>query len=302
MMQDDAVSRGHNFEDDAHSRTVGSLLTQLPVTVVIPVKNEEHNLPRCLEKLERFAQILVVDSGSTDRTREIAAAFNAIILEFKWDGHFPKKRNWVLLNYRFETPWVLFLDADEYINNQFCDALVKAINDQNFVGFWLTYTNHFLGRELRYGVPQRKLSLFRVGSGLYERIEESNWSSLDMEVHEHPVLRGAIGEINTPINHEDYNGLGKFLTKHVQYAKWEARRYFEIGSTETERFTRRQGLKYKYITSWWFSWLYFTYSYVVRLGFMDGQAGFMYAFYKLWYFLSIRRMIHELKSEITKEE
>ncbi|MER9242383.1 glycosyltransferase family 2 protein [Mesorhizobium sp. M0633] len=301
MLQDDAAARGGNFGDDKQSRTAGSPLTQLPVTVVIPVKNEEHNLPRCLEKLGRFAQIVVVDSDSSDCTREIAATFNARVLEFKWDGHYPKKRNWVLLNYNFETPWVLFLDADEYLDAQFCDALIRALDDPAVVGFWLTYTNHFLGRELRYGVPQRKLSLFRVGAGVYERIEESNWSSLDMEVHEHPVLKGAIGEIRIPINHEDYNGLGKFLTKHVQYAKWEARRYFEIALAEPEKFTRRQRLKYKYITRWWFSWSYFVYSYVFRLGFMDGQAGFMYAFYKLWYFLSIRRMIYELESEVVKE-
>lgn len=301
-MQHDMVSHGGNFFTDAQSETSGPRSAPIPVTVVIPVRNEEHNLPRCLAQLGRFAQIVVVDSGSTDRTGEIAAEFNATILEFRWDGQYPKKRNWVLLNYRFETPWVLFLDADEYVTEQFCDALSRVINAPDVTGFWLTYTNHFLGRELRYGVPQRKLSLFRVGAGLYERINETNWSSLDMEVHEHPVLKGIIGEINIPISHEDYNGLGKFLAKHVQYATWEARRYFEIGSAESESFTKRQKLKYKYITKWWFAWLYFVYSYFFRLGFLDGKAGFAYAFYKLWYFFTIREMIYELKVTSAKED
>ena len=86
----------------------------LNITVVIPVRNEEKNLPSCLKALgSDFTEIVVVDSVSSDRTREIASAAGAVVLDFVWDGKFPKKRNWALRNYRFKTPWVLFLDADE---------------------------------------------------------------------------------------------------------------------------------------------------------------------------------------------
>ena len=90
------------------------MLNQL-LTIVIPVKNEEKNLPGCLENIKTFGNVVIVDSGSTDRTLEIAAEFGREVVQFKWDGQFPKKRNWVLRNYEFKTSWVMFLDADERI-------------------------------------------------------------------------------------------------------------------------------------------------------------------------------------------
>ena len=80
----------------------------LPVTVAIPVKNEEANLERCLERLGPFAEVVVIDSGSTDRTCEIAKSYNARIVNFQWNGCYPKKRNWFLLNDPPRQPWVLF--------------------------------------------------------------------------------------------------------------------------------------------------------------------------------------------------
>lgn len=298
MTQDHTISTHDPSLADVAS-IVGSQPAKLPVTVVVPVKNEEGNLPKCLARLKRFAHVVVVDSGSTDRTKQIASEFDAEVLLFKWDGLYPKKRNWVLLNYKFETAWVLFLDADEYVTDVFLDALGEAIESTDVAGFWLRYTNHFLGRELRYGVPQRKLSLFKVGAGLYEKIDESNWSNLDMEVHEHPIIVGKIGEIKEPIRHEDYSGLDRFLGKHIQYARWEANRYHTLDLADGSKFTRRQIVKYRNMNRPWFPWVYFIYSYGLRLGFLDGGPGFLYAFYKLWYFVSIRRMILE---SLTKQD
>jgi glycosyltransferase involved in cell wall biosynthesis len=92
------------MQDDAGSRPP-------PVTAAVPVKNEACNLAACLERLSRFAEIVVIDSGSTDRTREIAERFGARIVDFTWDGRYPKRRNWFLLDDPPSQPWVLFLDA-----------------------------------------------------------------------------------------------------------------------------------------------------------------------------------------------
>ena len=270
----------------------------LPVTVVVPVKNEERNLARCLSSLDRFAEVIVVDSGSTDRTGEIARGAGASVIPFEWNGRYPKKRNWFLLNHQPNSPWVLFLDADEAANPQFCDEVSRAVADDGIQGYWLNYTNHFLGRRLRYGVPQRKLALFRVGKALYERVEEVSWSKLDMEVHEHPVVEGRIGEILTPLEHNDDRGIGSFIDRHRDYAAWEARRALLLedeDSGQQKGRTQRQRIKYGYIERWWYPWGYFFYAYVVRLGFLDGAAGFHYAFYKAWYFLTVRLMIRELR-------
>lgn len=194
-MTDNAVSQT-SAGPSAHAAIPAAGCTSLPVTVAIPVKNEEANLAACLARLSRFAEIVVIDSGSTDRTREIAQNFGARIVDFTWDGRYPKKRNWFLLNDPPNQPWVLFLDADEFVDDAFCDALARALERDDRNGYWLTYTNHFLGRPLRHGLVQRKLALFRVGLALYEQIDEEGWSRLDMEIHEHPILEGPLGEID----------------------------------------------------------------------------------------------------------
>lgn len=267
----------------------------LPVTAAVPVRNEEANLARCLTRLNRFAEVVVIDSGSTDQTREIAENFQVRIVDFRWDGRYPKKRNWMLLNAPPKQPWVLFLDADEFVDQQFCDALANAIAAPDYQGYWLNYTNYFLGKKLKYGLEQRKLSLFRVGKGFYERIDEDGWSQLDMEIHEHPIVSGRVGEIKVPIEHCDYKGIGKFIEKHRHYALWEARRYRELeeDTAAWKNFTLRQRFKYRYLNRWWYPWLYFIFTYLIKRGFLDGGAGFHYAFYKAWYFQTIRLLIRE---------
>lgn len=294
---------------------------KLPVTVVIAVKNEERNLPLCLERLSRFSKIVVIDSGSTDQTRAIAEKFGCEFIPFKWDGHYPKKRNWYLLNHHVDTPWVFFLDADEYVTDEFVNELERAIVKTQHAGFWVNYSNYFLGQELKHGVPQLKLPLFKVGAGLYERINEDAWSSLDMEVHEHPVLQGSVGELKSKIDHNDFKGLHSYIAKHNEYSSWEARRYMklqiagatmrasttatavtETGTTpnvlaDSEHFTATQRRKYNNLTHWWLAPAYFLYTFVYKLGFLDGRAGYAFARMKAIYFWQIRLKIAELISK-----
>jgi len=271
----------------------------IPVSVVIPVKNEEPNLKRCLTPLSEFSEVIVVDSSSTDRTPEIAREMGARYVNFDWDGKYPKKRNWILENHPLLNEWVLFLDADEVISEQFVDELKVGIDNGRYVGFWLNYTNYFLGKKLRFGIPQRKLACFKKSAGRYERIDEAEWSELDMEVHEHPVLEGEVGEVCTPIDHRDFRGLDRFLARHIDYAKWEALRYLKLKEDRAsigEALTRRQRIKYKNIEKSWFATVYFLYTYIVKLGFLDGRPGFEYAYYKRWYFHTVRAIVFERRS------
>lgn len=266
----------------------------LPVTVVVPTRNEERNLARCLDALDGFAKIVVVDSGSTDGTRVIAKARGIEVVPFEWNGSYPKKRNWVLTTMRLPTEWVLFLDADELVTPAFREALQQVLVSTQHAGFWLNYTNHFLGQRLRHGVLQRKLALFRVGAGLYERIDEDRWSALDMEVHEHPILDGTLGEIAEPIEHNDFKSLHHFIDRHNHYSSWEARRTLALlHDTAGRSLTKRQRLKYRFVTKVWFAPAYFLLQYVVKLGCLDGRAGLLYAIFKYRYFADVRLKFHE---------
>ena len=187
------------------------------------------------------------------------------------------------------------LDADEFVDTVFCDALADALREDKFDAFWLSYTNFFLDEPLRYGVQQQKLALFRVGKALYERVDENTWSELDMEIHEHPIVAGSVGNIEVPIEHRDYKGLEKFIKKHSDYATWEAHRFARLRQNREpwENFTPRQRFKYRHLAKWWYPLLYFLFTYLAKRGFLDGSAGFHYAFYKAWYFYTIRLLIRE---------
>ena len=268
----------------------------LPITVIVPTRNEESNLDACLSRLGAFAEVWVVDSRSTDGTRVIADRRGARWIDFDWSGEYPKKRNWVLINHPPTTPWVLFLDADERVTDDFVAAARAALSraEASTAGFWLRYDNHFMGRVLRHCVPQRKLALLRVGAGFYERIDDRRWSNLDMEVHEHPVLEGKVAEIAAPITHLDYRGIEHFIARHDAYSSWEAKRHADLqarGDAAWSALTSRQRIKYRNLARWWYAPSYFVGTYLIRLGFLDGAAGFHYAVLKMIYFYQIRLKI-----------
>jgi len=273
---------------------------RLPVTVVVPTLNEERMLGDCLSRLARFAHVIVVDSGSKDRTIEIAGGHGAEVLSFQWNGRFPKKRNWTLATHHFRTPWVFFLDADELVSDAFCDELAATLPTTANVGFWVSYTNWFLGRRLRHGGANRKLALFRVGAGGYERIDDTRWSSLDMEVHEHPVLDGPTGALRAVLEHKDDRGYARWLAKHNEYSTWEAHRLHALllpaGGGDRPKLTWRQNAKYHGIGRFWFPWAQFVYGYVFKAGFLDGYPGFVYACSKAIYFWQIGVKVRELRA------
>lgn len=270
-------------------------MTVSQVTVCIPVLNEEANIQRCLDSLTGFPHIVLVDSGSTDRTVAIGERKGARILSFAWDGQFPKKRNWALRNHRFETDWILFLDADEQVTPAFRQELQRVLADTPHNGFWLSYTNFFMGKPLRHGVPQRKLALFRIGSGEYEYIKENRWSHFDMEIHEHPQIIGSVGQIESRLIHHDYKSLRHYVARHNEYSSWEAHRTRAIINDRDKwsALTGRQRLKYRMLGKPGVPLAYFLYAYVLRAGFLDGRAGFHHALQKAQYFYLIGQKLRE---------
>ncbi|MCJ8210226.1 glycosyltransferase family 2 protein [Mucilaginibacter sp. RS28] len=273
------------------------MLPVLDLTIAIPVKNEEVNLKGCLQAIgEDFAKkIVLIDSGSTDGTKAIAAQFGIEVIDFKWDGKFPKKRNWYLRTHTPTTKWVLFLDADEYITPAFKNELREALKTDDFVGYWLNYTIYFMGKINRGGYPLKKLALFKVGAGEYERIDEEQWSKLDMEIHEHPILNGTLGLIKSKIDHRDFRGINHYVAKHSEYASWEASRYLKISQDDTIRnsWTWKQKLKYRLMRSVLIGPVYFLGSFFLLGGFRDGKRGLAFAILKMSYFNQIYCKIKE---------
>lgn len=271
----------------------------LDLTIAIPVLNEEQNLSLCLNAIgsDFASNVVVVDSGSTDSTVEIARSHGIEVIDFKWNGHFPKKRNWFL---RYRTPsteWVLFLDADEILTNSVKREISNALVNTDKEGFLLSYTNYFLGRRLRGGYPLRKLALFRVGDIEYERIEEDRWSQCDMEVHEHPIVYGQVGQIRARIDHRDLRGIDSYMRKHNEYAAWEANRLFSIQNSRESmnKWSFKQRLKYSIISSPFGGSIFFFASFFLLGGWRDGSVGFAFCILKASYFTQISCRLQEMK-------
>ena len=270
-------------------------MNRIPITVIVPVKNEALNLPECLSRLKHFSQIIVVDSGSTDATPDIVAQNGAELQQFNWNGKFPKKRNWTLKNIDIQNEWVMFIDADEFVTEAFVNEVAAKIQNLSFNGFTLQFENYFMGKKLCYGYGFKKNALFKKSKGAYEKIEEDLWSHLDMEVHEHPIIEGEIGLIKAKIIHKDFKNLEHYIAKHNAYSSWEAHRYLHFKKTKMEVITLNQKLKYTLMGLGLLPISYFIGAYFFKLGFLDGKEGYYLAKYKANYFFQIQTKIIELK-------
>lgn len=275
----------------------------LDLTIAIPVRNEEKNLAKSLQAIgpDLAKHIVVIDSGSTDNTVAIAQQHGVEVIQFVWDGKFPKKRNWYLRNHTPNTKWVLFLDADEFLTEAFKHELRETLSrNDNKVGYWLRYTIYFLGKENKGGYFLHKLALFQVRAGEYERIDEEQWSKLDMEIHEHPVLNGEIGMIRSKIDHQDLRGVSYYVTKHNEYSSWEAARYLKSlneNQSGQSHFTWMQRIKYGLMRTPFLGPIYFLGSFFLMGGFRDGSRGFAFAILKMAYFTQIYLKIREMSQQ-----
>jgi len=283
----------------------------VPVSVLIPTRNEAENITRCLEALHGWAdEIVVVDSQSEDGTIATAQAFGAAVLQFHYRGGWPKKRQWALDTYAFRNDWMLLLDADEILLDPIKQEIAQAVRSDSFDGYWLRFQLFFLGRQLRHGgLELWKLFLFRKGKGRYEkRLASQDARMSDIEVHEHVVVDGPVGRLKNPVRHENFNSLFRYIEKHNEYSEWEARVYQEghqgelppsLWGTQAQR---RRWLKSKLFRVPGFSLMTFFYHYVFRLGFLDGKAGLIYCGLKSIQRFHAKAKLYELELQAQSRE
>jgi glycosyltransferase involved in cell wall biosynthesis len=279
---------------------------KIPVTVIIAVKNEEKNISKCLDSLAPASHIFVIDSSSTDKTIEIAKQKNAEVIQFKYKGGYPKKRQWTLENLPIENPWVLMLDADEIIPLKLWDEIGRAISSKKDA-FLITKGFYFMGRRFRFGgFSHRAVLLFRKGKARFEHILDETPDAPDMEIHERLIVNGKIGALKTPLIHEDYKGLEAYIARHNLYSTWEAKvRHIFLAKGKwgiesvTGRFRgddqqRRRFLKGVAARLPFESWLWFFFHYIFCLGFLEGRRGLIASQIRKNYIDQVRAKIFEL--------
>lgn len=256
---------------------------KVPLSVLVPVKNEALNLPRCLASVAWAAEVWVVDSQSTDATVSVAEVHGARVVQFDFNGTWPKKKNWALGTLPFAYPWVFILDADEVLPPE-AEAEFRAIVTDPvhaIDGYWINRRFQFMGQWLRHAYyPNWNLRLFRHALGRYEKLTSVATGSGDNEVHEHPIVRGQTARLRTEMDHYAFPSIEVFVEKHNRYSNWEARvaladdteSGLQMGEVQRrrqlKRLARRLPLR---------PWLRFLYVYVWQRGFLDGRAGFYFA-------------------------
>lgn len=282
----------------------------IPVSVIIAVRNEECNLPRCLQSLADFGEVYVIDSQSADNTVAIARSFGAKVVQFHYSGGWPKKRQWAMDSLSLAHDWVLLIDADESLTPELAEEIRSAIEQPHYDGYHLTLRIFFLGRRLRYSnAAFDKLALFRRGKGRYEcRLKDQDHSMADMEIHEHIVLEGRAGKLRHPLLHHNTSSLSHYIRKHDAYSNWESKVWSNPVAGDRQltpslfgtQAQRRRWLKRRFFSLPGSPLAYFVYKYLFCFGFLDGVPGLIYCTFQGIQFFHIKAKIYELNLKQAK--
>lgn len=279
---------------------------KVPVSILVPVKNESGNLPRCLSSVSWADEIFVVDSHSTDGSQQIAESLGAKVVQFDFSGTWPKKKNWALENLEFRNAWLFILDADEVLPPEAAEEIrsivTKTESPNDPLGYWINRHFFFLGKRLNHCYyPNWNLRLFKHRLGRYEKLTESDTASGDNEVHEHVIINGKTGRLKAELDHFAFPTIDVFIEKHNRYSNWEARVWFEQqgiacagalagGMAKRPRMMRMisQHLPFRPL-------LRFLYIYIFQFGFLDGIEGYYFARLHAIYEFMIIAKTHELR-------
>lgn len=254
------------------------------LTVLILTKDEEVNLPYTLDNVVGWASdVFILDSGSSDRTCEIAEEMGAQVFFNKFENY-AKQRNHALDELPVETDWVMFLDADEYLTDELKQEIAETLPKATCDGFIMKRRFYFMGRWIRHGgyYPTEILRLFRHGKGRVKR-----------EINEHVEVDGVIERLEHDFVDHNRKGLFEWMEKHNRYSDMEAMQLLQaellrelendeqlkgklFGSQVEAKQWIRQRVWNRMLPPLVRPFMYYFYRYFLRAGFLDGKEGFIY--------------------------
>ena len=231
------------------------------ISLFIIARNEETKIAKCiLSAKDLVSEIIVVDAYSKDKTAQIAAEHGALVFQRPFDG-FASQKNFALS--KVSCPWALNLDADESLSPQLKDKIQQIIKDTPHAGFDIAFSNYFLGRQMKHSGLNHEyhLRLVRTDKAHYE-------GGL---VHEGLKVEGTVGKIEEPIRHYSYDNIETYFRK--------LNKYTTLAATQLHQKGRRFSLLFVLITIPF----EFIKRYVLKLGFLDGIRGFIWASFSAFY-------------------
>lgn len=277
------------------------------ITAFILTRNEELNIVQCIDSFKHIvSRIVVMDNFSSDNTASIAKRLGADVYESEL-GYF-ERFQYGLENTDIHSKWVLFIDADERVTPEAANELEEKCNkyaDSDVNGIVVRYNVFFMGKEIKHGgiYPSKKLRVFKPGTAYME----------DIKLDQHILLKsGKLIEMKYDLLHYDYKGLSHWINKHNTYADWASEDFLLKESGEQHVVTDgleksakiKRILKYKVyykLPMGMRAYLFYVYRYYIRLGFLDGKEGKIYAFlHAYWYRFLVDAKIYEQKKVKSK--
>ena len=271
------------------------------VEVIMIVRDEEANIAHSITSVAGWVRkVWVVDSGSTDRTVEIATRLGAEVVVRDWPGY-ARQKNWAIDNLPLQAEWLLLLDADESVTDELRSALSEVagrpVGETAESAFHVNRHFVFLGGVIRHCgyYPSWNVRFFKRGCARYE----------EREVHEHMVVNGPVGFLGGDLVHHDRRSLEHLVAKHNRYSTLEARAIFEHrggpedglrarllgGPLERRRWIKRHlypKLPARFLLR--FLWMYFA-----KFGLLDGVTGWRFCLFIAAYELQIEQKLVELR-------
>ncbi len=253
------------------------------LTVIIPCKDEAHQIEACVASARKVAdELLVADSGSTDRTLDLvrrSGPTRIVQREYVHSGDF---KNWAIPQAKH--PWVLILDADERISDALANEIQQILDrEPEYDGYWIYRQNYFMGHRVRFSGWQhdRVLRLFRRDLGVYR----GNTDHAEVE-----VSSGRVSRLRNRLKHFTFGSYDEFFSRFQRYTTYQARAWHDQG-----RVVRRVKLLLAMPTR-------FLSAYILRLGFLDGLVGFQVCMLTGFYSFMKQARLWELQQTIRQRD
>jgi len=275
---------------------------KIPVSIIVLTKNEEIHIRRCLESVHFADEVFVVDSGSSDDTKKIATELGAHTIDFKWNGQLPKKKNWCLLNLPIKNEWVIMLDADEEVPPSAIQDIETIVASAcPYAAYIVRFNYFFLNKIIRHGDPVRKLIFFKHKHARFTDFDD--YPDREVEGSEQPKIDGRIGIFPRPFIHRNLKGISEFFARHNAYSTRAAYLIYDKkrispeleGNKDNIIIKNRMLLKNIFARLPFRPLLYFIYGYIIKLGFLDGKAGFYYNMCKAFYYFQLEVKLYEMR-------
>lgn len=280
----------------------------MKITTIILTYNEELNIMDCIQSIQKISdRIIVVDSYSTDKTVDIAESLGAEVYQNEFVNQ-AKQVIYAMDNLDINSEWILRLDADERISSEASDEIIQVINRINtdVNGIVVPFEVNFLGKKLKHGgiFPFKKMIVVRNGFAKMENRQ--------MDEHFY-LLSGKSIELKAISQHKDYKDLTTWIDKHNKYSSREALDYLNTNVSLNNNVNLNTSAKinryvkfniYYKLPMGFRSYIYYFYRYYIKLGFLDGKEGKIFAFLQAyWYrFLVDSKIYEQMKIKDEKNE